>query len=187
MKKLFILLFLVQYSFIFAQKDCEFTTNVTDSLGTYKSTKEYIMHERFFGGSEKSLFFSLINNGEFPSLKVQLIQKNSDFIPVTCFDESSKVFVQLENGKIITLLGANQSDCGDSVVVENKNCRILTGYFLFMKDTFEELKNSPISILRIKYGTETTDYIIKEELISEIDKINYQPSHYFIDYLKCVE
>ena len=187
MKKLLILFILFQFSLIFGQKECEFTTNVTDSLGTYKSTKVYIMHERFFGSTEKSLFFSLINNGEFPSLKVQLIQKSNDFIPATCFDERSKVFVQLENGKIITLLGVNQSDCGNSVAFENKNCRILTGYFLFMKDTFEELKNSPISILRIKYGTETIDYIIKEELISEIDKINYRPSTYFMDFLKCVE
>ncbi len=40
---------------------------------------------------------------------------------------------------------------------------------MFMKDSSAELKKSPVSIMRIKYGTETIDYIIKKELVSEID------------------
>ena len=55
MKKLFLVLYLINFSTLFAQKDCEYTTNVTDSIGTYKSTKEFLVHERFFGGSEKSI------------------------------------------------------------------------------------------------------------------------------------
>jgi len=187
MKKLFLVLFLINFSTLFAQKECEYTTNVTDSIGTYKSTKEFLAHERFFGGSEKSIFFSLIDSGEFPSLNIKIIQKSSEFIPAVCFDTTSKIFFQLENGKVITLISINEYDCGNSVLVDDKNCRILSGYFLFMKDTFEELKNSPISLMRIKFSTETVDYVIKEELISEADQSVFRPSTYFIDYLKCVE
>lgn len=187
MKKWFLVLFLINISIASAQKDCEYNTNVTDSLGTYKSTKEYLIQERFFGGSEKSMFFSLIDSGEFPSLNVKSIQKSSDFLPAVCFDENSRVFFQLENGKIVTLISINENNCGSSVRVDDKNCRILNGYFIFMKDTFEELKNSPISLMRIKYGAETVDYIMKQELISEADKAVYSPANYFINYLKCVE
>ena len=56
-----------------------------------------------------------------------------------------------------------------------------------MKDTFEELKKSPISLMRIKYAGETVDYIFKSELTSEIDKVTYYPENYFINYLKCIE
>lgn len=187
MKKIFLFIAFLQITALFGQKDCEYSTNVTDSLGTYKSTKELLMHQRFFGSAEKSVFFSLINGGEFPSLKIQLIQKSTDFVPAICFDENSKVFIQLENGKIITLISINQTDCGSSVTIDGKNCRILTGYFLFMKDSIEELKSSPFNLLRIKYASETIDYIIKEELISEIDKAVSNPSTYFMDFLKCVD
>lgn len=187
MKKVLLVLFLINFSTLFAQKECEYTTNVTDSIGTYKSTKEFLVHERFFGGNEKSIFFSLIDSGEFPSLNIKIIQKSSEFIPVACFDSTSKIYFQLENGKIVTLISINEENCGSSVFIDNKNCRILSGYFLFMKDTFEELKNSPISLMRIKFSTETVDYIIKEELVSEADRSVFRPSTYFIDYLKCIE
>lgn len=187
MKKWFLVLFLLSCSIVLAQKECEYNTNVTDSLGTYRSTKEHLIQERIFGGSEKSIFFSLIDSGEFPSLNIKVIQKSSDFIPASCFDKSSKVYFQLENGKIITLLSINEDNCGNSVFVDNKNCRILSGYFLFMSDTYEELKKSPISLMRIKYSTETVDYIMRQELISEGEKAVYFPANYFINYLKCVE
>lgn len=187
MKKWILVLFLIKFSIASAQKECEYNTNVTDSLGTYKSTKEYLVQERFFGGSEKSMFFSLIDSGEFPSLSIKVIQKSTDFLPAVCLDENSKVYFQLENGKIITLISINDTNCGNSVRVDDKNCRILTGYFIFMKDTYEELKKSPISLMRIKYSSETLDYIMKQELVSEADKTIYSPANYFINYLKCVE
>ena len=56
-----------------------------------------------------------------------------------------------------------------------------------MKDSFEELKTNPISYIRIKFAGESIDYITKSELISEVDKKTYNPDHFFMDYLKCVE
>lgn len=187
MKKIIVCFLLICSASLWAQKDCEYATNVTDSLGTYKATKDVLMHQRFFGNDEKTLFFSLINSNDLPSLKIQLIQKSSEFIPAVCLDETSRVFIQLENGKIITLISINQTDCGNSVSIDGKNCRILTGYFVFMKDTLEELKSSKMNLLRIKYSSEVIDYIIKDELTSEIDKTASKPADFFSDFLKCVE
>ncbi len=186
MKKIFLLVLCVQSFFCFAQKECEYSTNVTDSVGTYKSTTDYIIHERNFGNTQATLFFSLINADGLPSLKVLLIQKSNDFISAKCFDKNSRLILQLNDGKIITLLPLDNEVCGESIRNENESNRVLTGYFLFMKDTFDALKNSTVSIMRIKYTTETVDYVMKNELISEIDKKTYSPDSYFVNYLKCI-
>ena len=186
MKKLLVFQISLLYIFSYAQKNCEYNTNVTDRLGSYKATKEYIIHERTFGNTQATLFFSLINADGLPSLKLQLIQKSNDFIAAKCFDKTSKIFFQLSDNKIITLIAIDNETCGEKINNENVNNRLLTGYFLFMKDTMEALKNAPISIMRIKYTTETVDYIIKDELISEIDKKVYNPDYYFVNYLKCI-
>lgn len=183
------LLFLVSIFFsisTFAQKECEYSINVKDSLGIYKSTKDYVIHERVFGNTKTSIYFSLINADGLLSLNVQMVQKSPDFLAAKCFDKNSKIYIQLNNGKIITLLGIGQESCGTSVRSNNENNRILEGYFLFMKDSFQELKNSPISFIRIKFSGETVDYVTKSTLVSEIDKKTYNPDYFFMDYLKCV-
>ncbi len=187
MKKLLFLAFLLFSITTFAQKECEYSTNVKDSLGTYKSTQDYVIHERVFGNSQTSIFFSLINADGLLSLNMQMIQKSTDFISAKCLDKDSRIYIQLNNGKIVTLLGIEQESCGNSVRNNNETSRILGGYFLFMKDTFEELKKSPISFVRIKFSGETVDYITKSELVSEVDKKTYNPDHFFMDYLKCIE
>lgn len=187
MKKYLLLVLILQSFYSFSQIECEYSTNVTDSLGTYKSTKDYVVHERVFGNNQTSIFFSLINAEGLASLSIQIIQKSTEFIPARCLDKNSKVFFQLSNGKVVTMLPVEQESCGNSVRNENENARILTGYFLFIKDTFEELKKSPVSLMRIKYTTETVDYVLRNELISEVDKKTYSPENYFINYLKCIE
>jgi len=187
MKNILILLLLAFTTITFAQKQCEYSTNVTDSLGTYKSTRDYVIHERVFGNSQTSIYFSLINADGLPSLSVQIIQKSTEFMSAKCFDKNSKIYLQLTDGKIVTLLGIDQETCGDGIRNNNENSRILTGYFLFMKDTFESLKNAPVSFIRIKFAGETVDYVMKSELISEVDKKTYFPENYFVNYLKCIE
>ncbi len=184
------LLFLVSLLFsitTFAQKECEYSSNVKDSLGTYKSTKDYIIHERVFGNTQTTIYFSLINADGLLSLNVQMIQKSPDFLAAKCFDKNSKIYIQLNNGKIVTLRGVDQESCGNSVRNNNENNRILGGYFLFVKEGFQELKNSPISFIRINFAGETVDYITKSTLVSEVDKKTYNPDHFFMDYLKCIE
>ncbi len=181
------LLFFITFS-IFSQKPCDFTTDVNDSIGTYKSTKEYLVYEKNFAGKSSYIFNSLVITDGVPSLNVQFLEKSFDFIKARCFDKNSKIYFQLNNGKIVTLIHVDQDICG-TMIRDDKamNNRLLTGNFLFMKDSFESLKESPISFMRVKYGTDTEDYIYKTELVSELVKETFQPENYFIDYFHCLE
>lgn len=172
----------------FAQKPCEYNMNVTDSIGSYKSTVEYMISEKNFAGNSGYIFFSLALTDGMPTLNVQLIQKSKDFIKANCFDKNSKIFLQLNNGKIITLIHIDEENCG-SLIRDDKNFdnRIITGSFMFMKNSFEELKSSPVSTMRIKYLTDTEDYILKKEFKSELTNEIYNPETYFINNLKCIE
>ena len=82
----------------------------------------------------------------------------------------------------------NQENCG-TLIRDDKGFdnRVNTGIFMFMKDNFEELKKSPISIMRIKYLTDTEDYIVKADLTSELNGKVYHPNTYFIENIRCVE
>jgi hypothetical protein len=190
MKKFYFLIFsFLLTNLSWAQKKCDFDVNVSDSLGTLRSTKEYIMYEKKFGSNEQHMFFSLSNSNGIPFLNVQFIKKNQDFIPVSCLYSGSKIYLQLQNGKIVTLLYYDNENCGTLVQSETtkQNVRILSGNFLFMKDSFEELKKSPVTLMRIKFGVETEDFLIKSELTSELTQSFYRPETYFMEYLHCVE
>ena len=97
--------------------------------------------------------------------------------------------MQLTSGKIISLISSDEEAC--SVLTydakEKNNIRILTGYFYFTKTNYEELKNSPISLMRIQFAGETKDYVLKSELNSETLKTTSKPDSYFMQFLKCVE
>ncbi len=179
-------LFLAMHTF--AQKDCDYSTNVNDSIGSFKETKSYLMYERVFGGKSTYLYFSMANEDGTPSLKVQKIEKSANFIPANCFDKQSKIYIQLLDGKIITLIYASQETCGELIRLENDpvNSRFLSGSFLFLKGSIEDLKGSPIWQIRIKYATESIDYNVKKELISELMNETFMPETYFMNYLKCI-
>jgi hypothetical protein len=170
-----------------AQNPCDFSTNVKDSLGDYRATKSYLIYERNFAGTQSYLYFTLALTDGLPTLNVQSLQKSKDFIKANCLDKNSRIYLQLNNGKIISLLHIDSQECGTGVRNEEVNNRILLGYFLFTKDTFDELKASPVSMMRIKYTTETVDYIFKEELKSELDGQTYRPGDYFINTLHCLD
>ena len=188
MKNLLLLAFSLISSAIFAQKPCEYTTNVTDSIGTYKTTKEYIIAEKNFAGTSNYIFFSLAVSDGMPLLNVQLIQKSKDFIKANCFDKDSKIFLQLNNGKVITLLHIDQENCG-TVLRDDKGFdnRITPGTFMFMKDSFEELKKSPVSLMRIKFLTDVEDFVLKKQFTSEMNNEVYEPETYFMQNIHCAE
>lgn len=188
MKQLAILVLLLLSGTIFAQKPCEYSVNVTDSIGTYKSTKDYIVWERNFAGNSSYIFYSLAVTDGMPTLNVQLIQKSKDFIKANCFDANSKLFLQLHNGNIVTLLHVDEENCG-TLIRDDKNFdnRLITGTFMFPVGSFEALKSSPVSMMRIKYLTDNEDYVIKKEFQSELDNKTYQPENYFIANITCVE
>lgn len=187
MKKFIILLMVLISSSLFAQKNCEYSTNVKDSIGTYKATKDYIVYEKNFAGNKNYIFFSLSLTDGTPNLNLQFIQKSKDFMKVNCFDKNSKIFFQLNNGKIVTLLHIDKMDCGTSVRDnEGFDNRILSGTFMFLKGSFEDLKSSPVNLMRVKYLTDIEDYIFRKEFTSEMDNQVYQPESYFMNYLHCI-
>lgn len=172
---------------LFAQP-CEYSVNVNDSIENYKVTSEYLISEKIFGGTSSYIFYSLALTNGIPTLNVQLIQKSKDFIKANCFDKKSKLFLQLNNGIIITLLHIDSENCGTMIRnTEGFDIRTTSGTFMFIKGSFEELKKSPVSIMRIKYFSGTEDYVIKKELTSELTGKVYNPENYFINNLYCVE
>ncbi len=172
----------------FAQKPCEYTTDVTDSIGTYKSTKEYMIAEKNFAGTSSYIFFSLAVADGMPLLNVQLIQKSKGFMKANCFDKNSKLFLQLNNGKVVTLIHTDKENCG-TMLRDDKGFdnRLTPGTFMFMKDSFEELKKSPVSMMRIKYLTDTEDYVLKKQFTSELNNEVYEPETYFIQNIDCAK
>ena len=188
MKQATLLFFFMICGQILAQKPCEYSVNVTDSIGTYKSTKEYMIYEKKFAGNSNYIFFTLALTDGMPTLNLQLIQKSKEFLKAECFDKDSKLFFQLNNGKIITLLHLNQENCG-SMIRDDKGYdnRILAGSFMFLKGSIEDLKSSPVNLLRIKYLTDIDDFVMKKEFKSELNNNVYQPENYFINYLNCIQ
>jgi hypothetical protein len=188
MKHLLVLTFCLLNCTLFAQKPCEYSSNVSDSIGTYKSTKEYLISEKVFGGNSNYLFYSLALTDGLPTLNVQLIEKSKDFIKANCFDKDSKIYLQLQNGKIVTLIHIDQENCG-TMIRDTKGFdnRVKTGIFMFMKDNYEDLKTSPVSMMRIKSLTNVEDYVFKKEFTAELDGKIYRPETYFIDNIRCME
>lgn len=187
MKYKIVFICLMFFGFCNAQ-NCDYSINVSDSIGTYRSTKDHLINEKFFGSQKRFMYFSLSNDNGLPILKTQFIEKSNDFIKVSCFDKNSKLYLQLEDGNIITLLHTNEMNCGTTIKDRNGiKTRVNTGYFMFLLGSFELLKKSPLSLIRFKIGPETSDFIIKSSIVSEEDSITYQPANYFINFLKCIE
>lgn len=185
---LFFALFLLLNISAFAQKPCEIDSNITDSLGTYKSTKQYMIFERSFAGNSTHFYFSLSNSNGLLAVESQILQRSPDFIKAMCFDANSRIYLQLNNGKIVTLLYADKENCGNFLRDDkNGNNRVTSGTFVFSVENFEELKKSPVTYMRVKFAGETIDYPFKTSFVSEMDKKTYEPENYFINYLKCIE
>ncbi len=188
MRKIVLTLFLFANLTIIAQNPCEIDTNFTDSLGTYKSTKQFIIFERSFAGNSTDIFFALSSNNGVLGLDTQILRRSSGFIKANCFDANSRIYLQLNNGKIVTLLYVGSETCGTLIRHENSSSsRITSGSFVFSKDNYEDLKVSPVTFMRVKFVGETVDYPFKTEFTAELDKKTYQSESYFIHYLKCVE
>ncbi|AXG74801.1 hypothetical protein DVK85_11385 [Flavobacterium arcticum] len=189
MKKLFILFLIAVSTATMAQTDCNYTVENTEDGNELKTTEDYMMYEKVFGGSSQFIFFSLTNSGGTPLLNFQLLSKSKDFPQLYCLDKTSKIHIQLTNGNVVTLINALDNQCAGLVYdnSEKNNIRILSSTFLFTKGSLEELEKSTITFIRVKYTTETVDYPIRRELNSETMKKQYFPEKYFINYLKCMQ
>jgi hypothetical protein len=74
----------------FAQKPCEYSTNVSDPIGDYKSTREYTDFEKNFAGNSEYIFFTSFNWWSTNS-KCPLIQKQR-LLKANCFDKNLNYF-----------------------------------------------------------------------------------------------
>lgn len=188
MRKIVLALFLMVNLSVFAQKPCQIDADINDTIGSYKSTKQYMIYERSFAGNSTNISFSLTNTSGVLGLEVELFQRSNEFIKATCFQANSKIYLQLQNGKIVTLVYSGQEACGTLIRDDkNGNNRILSGTFLFSKENYEELKISPVTFMRVQYASETMDYPFRSGFVALLDKTMYEPETYFINYLKCIE
>ena len=190
MKKLFTCLLLGLSLAAGAQtKDCDYSVITGDDGNETKSTKEALMYEKVFAGTSQFMFFSLSNNDGVPVLNFQLLAKGKDFPKVYCLDRASKIYIQLNNGKIVTLISATEDQCSGLIYdgAEKNNIRVLSGMFMFTKGSLEELEKNSISFIRVKYVDEAVDYPVKKELTSESMGKKYFPEAYFINNLKCIQ
>lgn len=170
-------------------KDCSIDFEEKTDSTYIKKTTDFMLHEKVFGNSTELVMASILNNNGTVLLSLQMIQKSPEFIPAFCFDKSSKIYFQLNNGKIITLLNVSEDTCAsNSFDTETKNnIKVITNYFVFVSENYQDLKTSPISLMRIKYLGETKDYAVRTELKSEILNKTVNPSLFFIDNLNCID
>lgn len=170
-------------------KDCSIDFEEKTDSTYIKKTTDFMLHEKVFGNATELVMVSILNNNGTVLLSLQMIQKSPEFIPAFCFDKSSKIYFQLNNGKIITLLNVSEDTCAsNSFDTETKNnIKVITNYFVFVSENYQDLKTSPISLMRIKYLGETKDYAVRTELKSEILNKTVNPSLFFIDNLNCID
>lgn len=180
--------FLILTSVSFAQNPCDISENLTDSIGTYQSTKPYLVYERNFGEDKSYLYLSVAITDGTPTLNFQHIRKSKSFMVADCFNSSSRLYLQLQNGKVITMVYADSGNCGTSVRSEDGySNRILSANFYFTKGSFEDLKDSPVNFIRVKYASVSTNYILKSSLKSELDGLSYEPETFFQRLLSCLK
>lgn len=188
-KIIYLTLFLITTLSFSQTKNCKYDFEEKTDSTSIKILPEKLIYERVFGNSKEFVQFTLMNNNGVPMIEVMQLQKSSIFIPANCFNSKSKIILQLMNGKIITLLSATNDACSSLSfdTTEKSNIRTLTGHFVFTKTHYEELKKSPVSLMRIQFVGENKDYTIKSELVSEVLKETCHPSTILMDYLKCIE
>lgn len=189
MKQLITLLLLIPVFSLAQNKKCNYDIEEKTDSTSIKVLPQKLMHEKVFGNTSEFLFFSLINENSIPYLNIQQLQKSKDFIPTTCISKNSKIIIQLENGKFITLINAFEETCSDLNydTTEKNNLRILSGYYYFTKSNYDEFKSSPVSLMRIQFGSENKDYVLKASLVSETLGTTSNPANYFMEYLECIE
>ncbi len=170
-------------------KECKYAVEDTTQGQELRTTPDYLMYERSFAGSSQFLFFSLSNSQGLPLVNFQLLSKAKDFPKMFCFEKDARVYVQLANNKIVTLIYAGEGQCAQLIYdeIEKNNIRALSGTFLFMKGSMEDLESSTITFIRVKYSGEMVDYPIRSELVSESMKQTYRPDTYLKENLKCVK
>ncbi len=171
------------------EKNCALDYEVVNDTINFKQTKELLVYEDSQEKSTQALYFSLIKSDDNNFLQVQLIQKSTDFIPITCVNYRSIISIKLNNGRIISAYYIGDEKC-DTFIYNNEtknNIRLLSTVFLLRKEDINYLKESPIVMVQIRYANKALPYPIKNELEFNSTEPNSQPSAFFIENIPCLE
>ncbi|MGL5277072.1 hypothetical protein [Myroides sp.] len=192
MKKLTFLLLITLLCTTISQaqtKNCSIDyEEVTDSL-SIKKTNNVLVYEFNRVSSTSSLFFSLITTNGVPFLNIQYLQKSPDFIPINCVARKSMVSIKLVNGTTISAHYIDEDKCDTYTYDQQgqKNIRILDANFYIKKEHLALLKQSPISLVQIRFAGSTELFVIESELKSTIVDVKTSPTRFFIDNIPCIE
>lgn len=176
--------------FSFAQdKTCEFEIDIATDTSSSRVLKDKIIDESVFGNTTSFLTFKLFEVDGFLGLNFQYLQKSKDFLTPICIDKNTKIYLELSNGKQVKLVNSTDIEtCNDLQYdeINKNNLRILSGFFYFTPENFQDLKTEKVYLIKITANTGDVDFVIKPELNSEIYKTKSTPDTYFMDYLKCL-
>jgi hypothetical protein len=191
MNKLFrITALLLLTNFSFSQdKICEFEIDIATDTSSTRVLKDRIIDESVFGNTTSFLTFKLFEVNGILGLNFQYLQKSKDFLSPICFDKNTKIYLELSNGKQVKLINSADAEvCNDLQYdeINKNNLRILSGFFYFTPENFQDLKTEKVYLIKITANTGDVNFVIKPELNSEIYKEKSTPDTYFIDYLKCL-
>lgn len=179
----------VSFSANAQNKECQIDYEIKNDTINFVKTKEVMLYEKDFAKTTKSVFMSVLKSDEMYFVDLQYLQKNPDFIPITCINYKSLVSIKLLSGRIVNCYYVGDEKC-DNLLYDNQeknNIRILTGTFILRKEDVPFLKESPITTMQIRFAGRSEQFIIREEIDSNITNENSKPSRFFIDSLKCIE
>lgn len=182
--------FLLFTHFSFAQdKTCEFEIDIATDTTSSRVLKDRIIDESVFGNTTSFLTFKLFEVDGFLGLNFQYLQKSKDFLTPICIDKNTIIYLELSNGKQVKLVNSSDTEvCNDLQYdeINKNNLRILSGFFYFSPENFQDLKTEKVYLIKITANTGDVNFVIKPELNSEIYKTKSTPDTYFMDYLKCL-
>ena len=186
--KITVLFFLTQFTFS-QDKPCEYEIDVATDTSSTRVLKDKIIDESVFGNTTSFLTFKLFDVDGFIGLNFQYLQKSKDFLTPICIDKNTKIFLEMANGKQVKLINSLDTETCNDLQYDNvnkNNLRILSGFFYFTPENFEDLKTSKVYLIKIAAATGDVNFVIKPELKSEIYKDTSNPDTYFINNLKCL-
>lgn len=176
--------------FSFAQdKSCDFEIDVVTDTSSTRVLKDKIIDENIFGNTTSFLTFKLFAVDGVLGLNFQYLQKSKDILSPICMDVNTKMVLELSNGKQVKLVNSNNGEtCNDLQYddINKNNVRVLSGFFYFSPENFQDLKTEKVFLIKITAVTGDVDFVIKPELNSEIYKTKSTPDTYFMDFLKCL-
>ena len=186
--KLTTLLLCINFSFS-QVKACDFEIDIATDTSSTRVLKDKIIDESIFGNTTSFLTFKLFEVDGLLGVNFQYLQKSKDFLSPICIDKTTKIYLELSNGKQVKLVNSNEIQVCNELqydAVNKNNVRVLTGNFYFTPENFQDLKTEKVYLIKITAGTGDVNFVIKPELNSEIYNEKSTPDAYFIDYLKCL-